>query len=154
MMICLGDYWLSSSRSPFRGSLPGWGANADKMDEADLSGRRILLVEDELLLAIDVEHSLDEAGAQTIGPASRLRDAVAIAADLDVQIDAAILDVDLHGQDVFPVADALRARGVPFLFHTGHGTKAGLNERYFGAVVCSKPILSEHLVAMVARLLK
>ena len=106
-----------------------------------------------MLVAMEIEHALQEAGARVIGPAGRLADALKIAADPNKEMDAAILDVDLHGQDVFPVADALKARRVPFLFHTGHGTKTGLQDRYSGAIVCNKPVLSERLVAVLAGIL-
>jgi len=118
-----------------------------------LAQRRVFLVEDEMLLALEIQYVLVEAGAQIVGPASRLADALAIASDPNEHIDVAILDVDLHGQDVFPAADALQKRGVPFLFHTGHGTKAELSRRYSDASVCSKPTLAADLVAALEDLL-
>jgi len=124
------------------------------MPRRKLKGRRVLLVEDELIVATDIEHCLEEAGALMVGPAWRLGEALELVSDLREQMDAAILDVDLHGQDVFPVADVLKARGIPFLFHTGHGTRAGLDKRYPGAVVCPKPVFSDHLVAAVAGLIR
>ena len=80
-------------------------------------GRRILVGEDEIIVAVDVEYTLDDFGAEVIGPAANLAEALSLVGD--AQIDAAVLDVDLAGQDVFPVAERLATRGVPFLFHTG-----------------------------------
>ena len=56
-------------------------------------------------------------------------------------------------QDVYPVADRLLAAGVPFVFHTGHGDRTELNARFGGALVCTKPTLSEELVAALATLI-
>lgn len=153
IMIWLEDRRLVSS-PPCLTGFPRLSSDGAEMgDVSDLVGRNILLVEDEMILAMEIEHSLDEAGAHVIGPAGRLRDALQLALDRKRQMDAAILDGDLHGLDVFPVADALKARGVPFLFHTAHGSRAGLKDRYSGAVVCTKPVFSEHLVALVAGLI-
>jgi len=144
-----GCFWLRlTSRSVVQ-----TGTNQQGSDMEGLAERRVFLVEDEMLLALMIQYSLAEAGAQTIGPASRLADALAIASNPEERMDAAILDVDLHGQNVFPVADALQERGVPFLFHTGHGTKAELTGRYTEVVVCSKPTLPEDLIAALAGLL-
>jgi len=153
-MIWLEEYGLGSLPSSYHRPPSTWRIDAHESEGADLSGRSVLLVEDEMILAAEIEHSLEEAGAQVIGPVGRLGDALAIVTTSDERFDAAILDVDLHGQDVFPVADVLRDRGIPFLFHTAHGSKAGLKDRYSGAVVCNKPVFSEHLVALVAGLLE
>ena len=107
-----------------------------------------------MMLAMYLQMELEEIGAQTVGPAARVDAAVALVSDPDIAIDAAILDVDLHGRDVFPVAQVLRERGVPFVFYTGHGTRADLNARFEGAPVCIKPTLTEDLLAVVAGLLR
>jgi DNA-binding NarL/FixJ family response regulator len=87
-------------------------------DLADiLAGRRVLLVEDEFLVAMDVESMLERAGCAAIGPAARLEQAMTLARG--EAIDAAVLDVNLNGTPVFPVAKALSERGIPFLFTTG-----------------------------------
>lgn len=116
-----------------------------------LARRRIPVVEDEMMLALDIEMALLDAGAEVIGPAGNPGEALALA-EGDRPIDAAILDVDLRGEEVFPVAERLRDRGVPFLFHTGHATRAELAARFENAMVCTKPVLSEDLVARVATL--
>lgn len=112
-----------------------------------LAGRRILLAEDEVIVALELALELEDHGAEVVGPAHSLTEALTLA--LDGGIDGAILDVDLQGEDVYPVAERLVASGVPFLFHTGHGSRTDLNAR-FGATVCIKPTLSETLVAQVA----
>src|SRR4029079_11501645 len=83
---------------------------------ADLRGSRVLIVEDAVLLALELETGLSEAGAEVIGPAYELEEAMAL---LERPIDAAVLDANLNGRSVMPVADALAARKVPFVFATG-----------------------------------
>ena len=117
-----------------------------------LAGRRVLLVEDELMLALDVEIALTEEGAEVIGPIDDLAVGLALL-DREPVLDAAVLDIDLHGEDVFPLAERLRARGVPFLFHTGHGDRTALARHFAGVPVCTKPVLSERLVDAVKGLL-
>ena len=102
-----------------------------------LLGRRVLLVEDEALVALDLEMTLQDAGAETVGPASRLSRALAIAERETV--DAAVLDVMLGREESFPLADRLHARGVAVVFHSGHAEPGHLRERYPGAGHCPKP---------------
>jgi len=84
-----------------------------------LKGRRLLVVEDEYLIAADLAHVLTGQGANVIGPAGSIKDALDMLAT-ERQIDGAILDINVRGEQVYPVADALRARGVPFVFATGY----------------------------------
>ena len=106
-------------------------------DAVTLKGRRILVVEDELMIAMLVEDMLADLGCTVVGPAHTL-DAALKLVESEGQIDAALLDVNLAGQPVFPVADALRARHVPPIFSTGYG-EAGLREADAGAPVLQKP---------------
>lgn len=85
-----------------------------------LSGRRILVVEDEYLIADDLAALLRGAGAEVIGPAASLPKAMRLASDTQ-HFDAAVLDINLRGVNVFPLADELLARGIPMLFMTGYG---------------------------------
>jgi CheY-like chemotaxis protein len=101
-----------------------------------LQGRRVLVVEDELMIAMLVEDMLADLGCSVVGPAHELASALELAKGGG--IDAALLDVNLAGQPVFPVADALRARGVPSIFSTGYG-EAGLRDVDAGAPVLQKP---------------
>ncbi len=84
-----------------------------------MSGKRILLVEDEALIALDTEEALAEAGFHVVGPADRVDVALALART--ETFDAAVLDVNLAGDLVWPVAGALRGRGIPFVLLSGFG---------------------------------
>lgn len=85
-----------------------------------LGGKRVLVVEDEMLLALDLEEGLRDAGCEVVGPAGSLRSALRLAENSD--IDAAILDVNLAGERVFPVALVLSERGIPFVFATAYAS--------------------------------
>jgi CheY-like chemotaxis protein len=87
---------------------------------SDLSDRTILIVEDELVIALDLATTLERRGAHVIGPATTIAAALALI-DGSRRIDAAVLDINLRDELVFPVADALRDRNVPYVFATGYG---------------------------------
>jgi len=106
-------------------------------DTPVLAGRRILVVEDEMMIAMLVEDMLTELGCSVVGPAHALAEALALAQS-EPGLDAALLDVNLAGQPVFPVADALREKGVPAIFSTGYGD-AGLRDIDRGSPVLQKP---------------
>ena len=106
-------------------------------DTPTLVGRRILVVEDEMMIAMLVEDMLAEFGCAVVGPAHALDTALDLALT-EIGIDAALLDVNLGGQPVFAVADALRAKGVPAIFSTGYGD-AGLRDVDRGSPVLQKP---------------
>ena len=102
---------------------------------------------------MDVQLALEEAGADVIGPIGSLSEGLELL-DREEVFDVAILDIDLHGEDVFPLAERLEGRGVPFLFHTGHGDREALTRRFQAATVCTKPMLTERLVEATAELLR
>jgi CheY-like chemotaxis protein len=111
---------------------------------------RILIVEDEMLVAMNIEDMLLDLGHEVAGLASRLAPALALAAE--AEIDAAVLDVNLAGEHSFPVADLLDKRGIPFLFATGYGL-GGIEERYRGRTVLQKPFrLADLGAALVSAL--
>jgi PAS domain S-box-containing protein len=116
---------------------------------ASLNGARVLIVEDAVLLALELETGLSEAGAEVVGPAYELEEAIAL---LDRPIDAAVLDANLNGRSVTPVAEALTARRVPFVFATGYGETGGAPGG-FDAPVIRKPYDVTQVAAAVAELL-
>lgn len=116
---------------------------------ADLRGSKVLIVEDAVLLALELETGLADAGAEVIGPAYELEEAMGL---LDRQIDAAVLDANLNGRSVLPVAEVLTARGVPFVFATGYGETGGAPGG-FDAPVIRKPYDVTQVAAAVAALL-
>ena len=117
---------------------------------ANLRGARVLIVEDAVLLALELETGLSEAGAEIVGPAYELEEAMAL---LDRPIDAAVLDANLNGRSVTPVAEALAARGVPFVFATGYGETGGAPGGFDTAPVIRKPYDVTQVAAAVAELL-
>ena len=92
------------------------------MEPSDLGGRRILIVEDEFLTAQQLENCIHDAGGEVVGPVASVDDALPIARS--EWIDAALLDVNLRGRMVTPVAEELRARGIPFVLVTAYGREA------------------------------
>jgi CheY-like chemotaxis protein len=103
---------------------------------------RVLVVEDEMLVAMNIEDMLLDLGHEVVGLASRLESALAMAREGG--FDLAMLDVNLAGQPSFPVADVLREAGVPFLFATGYGIQ-GIAEPYRSAPVLQKPFRARDL---------
>jgi DNA-binding response OmpR family regulator len=114
-------------------------------------GRRILLVEDEALIALDVQDGLEDAGYVVAGPAARLDRAVALASS--EAIDAAVLDVNLAGVQVWPVAEILRQRGIPFLLVTGLSTGSGLPAFCARVPRLAKPFVRAALLDKLAEVL-
>lgn len=112
-----------------------------------LAGKRILLVEDEALVALLLEDFLADLGAVVVGPESQLEGAK-LAAETE-QLDAAILDINLHGHPSYEVADVLKRRGVPFAFATGYG-KSGVDPEHRGVPVLMKPYRREDVAEVLA----
>jgi DNA-binding response OmpR family regulator len=109
---------------------------------ADLAGVRVLVVEDEAMVAMLIEDALLELGCLVIGPVASVSAALQL---LDVEtLDAAVLDVNLGGEKVFPVADRLAERGVPFLFSTGYGA-VGIEQNHLDRPVLQKPYDTDRL---------
>jgi PAS domain S-box-containing protein len=102
-----------------------------------VSGNRLLLVEDEALTGMMMSDMLTELGFDVVGPFGRVADAMAAFGREDFQ--AAVLDVNLDGEMVYPVADAVLARGVPFVFVTGYSAE-GIDRRFAQVPVLQKPI--------------
>lgn len=102
-----------------------------------LAGRRVLVVEDESLVAMLLETILEDMGCTPVGPVATVEEGLAMAADKG-SLDAALLDVNVAGREVFPIAEALKARGVPFVFSTGYG-EGGLPDAWRGHPTVQKP---------------
>jgi PAS domain S-box-containing protein len=115
-----------------------------------LDGKRILVVEDEPLVAMDLESSLTAAGCEIVGPAGTLDKARPLIAE--AHCDAALIDVNLAGQPIDELAAALTRQNIPFAFVTGYGPEA-LPRAFQEAVVLRKPFSEDQLLAVVELLL-
>jgi DNA-binding response OmpR family regulator len=115
-----------------------------------LRGLSVLVVEDSALVAMEVETALRAQGAEVIGPHARIEDALAAIGAGGA--DAALLDIDLDGVAVFPLADVLAARGVPIVFTTGYEPRLVLPPRFADAAVLSKPYRGEEAAAALGAL--
>jgi CheY-like chemotaxis protein len=115
-----------------------------------LAGRRLLVVEDEMLVLLNVEDILADLGCESVTAAATVDQALGLIAAQC--FDAAMVDVNLDGRKSYSVADALAARGVPFVFSTGYSGQS-LDDRYRDRPVLGKPYREAELVAMLARLL-
>jgi CheY-like chemotaxis protein len=119
------------------------------MDKS-FSGRRILVVEDEMLNLVMLEDILTEAGCESVAAAATIDQAIAV---IDERIfDAALLDIKLKGKHSYPVADALAVRGVPFIFVTG-ASGPDIEHGYRDRPVLRKPFKEEKLIKALTDLL-
>ncbi len=114
-----------------------------------LQGLRVFVVEDEALIALMLEDLLTAFGCGVVGPLGRLAAAQRAAQSRD--FDCAILDVNINGDPVYPVAEILSERGIPFIFVTGYG-ESGVGERFTGRPVLRKPFKPGELRAALAML--
>jgi DNA-binding response OmpR family regulator len=114
-------------------------------------GRRVLVVEDEMIIAEIIEETLLSLGAEVVGPVARLDAALRLARESS--LDAAVLDVNIRGGSSYAVADILAERGIPFVLCSGYGGWA-LEERYRDRPRLTKPFGMSALVAQVNNLLR
>lgn len=114
-----------------------------------LTGKPILIVEDDPLIALDLVATVEKAGGTVIGPALNLPAALRLAQS--EAIAAAVLDVRLYSGRSQPVAECLERRGIPFLFQTGHPGEARQYSQQ--APVLDKPVAPAHLIDVLARLI-
>ncbi len=117
-----------------------------------LSGLRLLVVEDEAMIALMIENMLDTLGCVVVDVASTLSQGLAIACNPTLQLDGAILDINLGGEHVYPVAELLRKRNVPFIFSTGYG-RPGLATSFAAVPTLAKPYEAEDLEEMLVAVL-
>jgi CheY-like chemotaxis protein len=114
-----------------------------------LSGRRVLIVEDDMMVLMLIEEMLADLGCESVTAAAGVDQALAL---MDGRaFDVAMLDVNLNGEKSYPVADALVARDIPFFFATGYSDRV-TREGYPERPVLRKPFKFEELVEMLARL--
>jgi two-component sensor histidine kinase/CheY-like chemotaxis protein len=128
---------------------PKDGASSGLLNADAVKGRRILIVEDAVLLALELEAGLTEAGAKVVGVAADVDEALRMA---ETPFDVAVLDANLNGVPVTPVAEALRRMSRPFIFATGYGDAAPAPEG-FDAPVVRKPYNVAQIAAAVAEAL-
>ena len=108
----------------------------------DMNGLRVLVVEDEAAISLLLEDMLLDLGCDVVGPAARLGTALELAQG--EALDVAILDVNVAGEPIYPVAAALVERKVPFIFSTGYGS-AGIKDLYRDRPVMQKPFAQRDL---------
>lgn len=121
------------------------------MNDPQPPRRRVLVVEDEMIIALTLEDMLTELGYEIAAITTNLEQSLQAAGSLN--FDVAVLDLNLHGQYSLPVAECLRRRGLPFVFQTGYGAQ-GLDIETFNAPVVSKPFVMEDLDQALAAALE
>ena len=118
-----------------------------------LKGLKVFVVEDESLVAMQLEDMLEDAGCELVGLAMRVKRALEML-DEDPAVDVAILDVNIGGDKVYPVAERLRAGGIPMIFATGYG-RAGVDDEWQGCEILQKPYtwaeVEKTVLAAIAR---
>ena len=107
-----------------------------------LSGRRVLVVEDEVMILMMIEDMLSDLGCTAVVAAATIAKALAFVAEQE--FDAVMLDLNLNGNSTYEVADVLIARGVPFFFSTGNNLH-GIKEEYRDQRILRKPFTSDDL---------
>jgi CheY-like chemotaxis protein len=106
------------------------------LSKQELSNRKVLVVEDEMMIAMLIEDMLEEFGCKLVGPATSVPRALELIGK--EQVEVAVLDLNLDGKDTYAIADALRQKHVPFIFATGYGS-TNLREEYGDRPVLQKP---------------
>ncbi|MEX6508895.1 response regulator [Jiella sp. M17.18] len=115
----------------------------------DLTGVKVFIVEDESLVAMQLEDMLLDLGCDVVGLAMRIKGAHEII-DSGIPIDVAILDVNVSGETVYPVAERLCSSGVPIVFATGYG-REGVEERWHGCQILQKPYTLQQIETSIDR---
>lgn len=149
------NFWSTASRAA--SSFPsGRRREADdsrchgNKAEQPLAGSRVLIVEDEFIIALELQSNFEDAGAEVVGPAYTLADALELATHAD--ITAATLDLRLMRDSVAPVARALAKRGIPFVFYSGQPSNDPVIAEWPQYRAVSKPAHPEELVEALTEL--
>lgn len=121
------------------------------VEELSLQGRHILVVEDEFMIALSIRKTLEAFGAVVLGPVATVAKGLALVQD-SPQVDAAVLDVNLGGNSVQPVAQALTERGVRYLLATGYGS-GDLTAFFDDVPRCEKPFDDEQVVRTLVQMM-
>lgn len=117
-----------------------------------VTGRRLLVVEDDFFIASDLASWLESKGAEVLGPAGSVNGALTLL-QADTLPDAAVLDINLGDERVFPVADALQSAHVPFVFLSGYD-RSIIPDIYKDAPCCTKPLDRPRLLRALAAVLE
>jgi CheY-like chemotaxis protein len=120
------------------------------LSKRELSNRNVLVVEDEMMIAMLIEDMLSEFGCNLVGPATSILRALDLI-DKE-QVEIAVLDLNLDGQDTYAIADVLQRKNVPFVFATGYGS-TGLRKEYGNRPVLQKPFQAKDLEIALAEAL-
>jgi len=110
-----------------------------------LAGSRVLVVEDEALIALSISEMLTDAEGVPVGPAASIREARQLIRNVAV-LDAAVLDVNLADGSVTPILEALSARGIPTVIYTGGVVPEDVRHRHPDLIALSKPVLPARLI--------
>lgn len=122
------------------------------MNERSLAERHVLVVEDDYLIAAALAEELADQAAVVIGPAPSVESAL-ILVDGAGQLDLAVLDVNLRGEEVYPVADVLAGKGIPFVLVTGYDRHA-IPDRYRQGLILEKPVETSAVLSALRRLVR
>jgi CheY-like chemotaxis protein len=112
------------------------------LSATDLQDVLVLLVEDQMIVAMQIEDMLRAGGCEVVGPVGTLQEALALVHEKE--LDLAVLDITIDGEPIYPVAEALQARGIPFVFATGYG-ESTLPEKWRNRPRLGKPFRHEQL---------
>jgi CheY-like chemotaxis protein len=124
-------------------------AEENRLNKRELSNCKVLVVEDEMMIAMLIEDMLDAFGCKLVGPATSVPRALELIAK--EKVDVAVLDLNLDGKD-YAIADALRQKNVPFIFATGYGS-TGMRPEYANRPVLQKPFQANNLEIALAEAL-
>jgi two-component sensor histidine kinase/CheY-like chemotaxis protein len=145
MTVPLGD--RSKAPQAIAGRRGSADADAGTVPAMPIEGNRVLLIEDEALVGMMMKDVLTELGFQVVGPFATMADATAAIADEDFH--AAVLDVNLQGDLIYPLAEMIKTRGIPFVFVTGYSAD-GIDERFACVPILQKPVERKSLERVFA----